>query len=107
MRHYPQPHPLCRLVRDLRTAARLSLHQFEIKFGIPAVVVAAYERGDRIPPLPKIDEILTCLGYRLIAVPVDYRSIRLPGDIAAELHAIADQIAAGADTPDQLQPVIA
>jgi len=107
MRNSSMPHPLCQLVRDLRSAARMSLSQFEDKYGIPAVVVAAYERGDRIPPLTKIDQILSCLGYRLIAVPVDHQSVRLPGDIAAELHAIADMIAASAHTPDQLEPIVA
>ncbi len=107
MRRYPKPHPLCQLVRDLRMAARMSLSQFEEKYGIPAVVVAAYARGDRVPPLTKIDQILTCLGYRLMAVPVDHRSVRLPGDIADELRAIADQIAASAHTPDQLEPIVA
>lgn len=99
------PHPLCRLVRDLRAAARMSLTQFESKFGIPAVVVAAYERGDRIPPLAKIDYILGCFGYKLIAVPVDQRTVRLPGDIAAELHTIADQLAVLDHRPDQLDLV--
>lgn len=99
-------HPLCRLVRDLRAAARMSLAQFEAKFELPAVVVAAYERGDRIPPLTKIDYILRCFGYKLVAVPIDHRAIRLPGDMAAELRAIADQLAVFDDTPDQLEPVV-
>ncbi len=102
----PQPHPICQLVRDLRIVARISLTQFETKFGIPGAVVAAYERGERNPPLSKIDQILRCFGYQLVAVPVDRRAIRLPGDLAAELRVIADQLAALADEPDQCEPLI-
>lgn len=66
----PVVHPLCAMVRELRQAARLSLHQFEECYGIPAVVVGAYERGDRIPPLHKLERILACFGYTIKAVPV-------------------------------------
>lgn len=90
----PDPHPLCALIRELRAATRLSLAQFEERFGISAVVVGAYERGDRIPPVPKLEAILNCFGYRLAAVPAGTDAVRLPGDMVADLRAIADQLAA-------------
>ena len=87
-----RPHPLCAMIRQLRNAQRLSLAQFEERFGYAAVVVGAYERGDRIPPLPKLDAILGCFGYRLTAEPIGEHAIRTPGDIVAELRHIADQL---------------
>lgn len=86
------PHPLCALLRELRTAARLSLSAFEARSGFPAVVVGAYERGDRLPPLPKLDLLLGFYGYALRAVPVDRQAVQLPADMAGQLRAIADQI---------------
>ncbi len=90
----PEPHLLCKQVRDLRKAKRLSLAQFEEQSGIPAVVVGAYERGDRIPPLHKLDAIFAFFGYRLAAVPIDARATKLSTDMVAELRAIADQLEA-------------
>lgn len=86
------PHPLCVMLRELRRASKLSLAQFEIKHGIPAVVVGAYERGDRVPPLAKLDTILDCYGYQLAAIPTRPDAVRRPTDIVAELRAIADQL---------------
>ena len=102
----PEPdlvHPLCAMLRELRTAARLSLAQFEQRYGIPAVVVGAYERGDRIPPLNKLETILGCFGYKLVAVPTSADAVRLPLDIVTDLRAIADQLERGQALPD-LQP---
>ncbi len=101
-------HPLCKQIRDLRKAAKLSLAKFEEQSGIPAVVVGAYERGDRIPPLSKLDAIFGVFGYRLAAVPVHASATRLPTDMVAELRAIADQLEGNhprpADpTPDQAE----
>jgi transcriptional regulator with XRE-family HTH domain len=87
-----QTHPICKQIRDLRTAARLSLTEAEALTGISAVVLGSYERGDRIPPLTKIEKILGSYGYRLAAVPVDFDAVRLPSDMATELRAIATQI---------------
>jgi transcriptional regulator with XRE-family HTH domain len=87
-------HPLCRMLRQLRLAAGLSLADFEGRFGHPAVVLGAYERGDRVPPLHKMDIILECYGWRLQAVPRGQEFIRLPEDIVGELRAIADQLEA-------------
>lgn len=107
----PKIHPVVKQMRDLRLAARLSLVEAEITTQVPAIVMGSYERGDRQPPLSKLDAILKCYGYRLVAVPVDFNAVRLPSDMAAELHAIADQIAKEKFTddvpkvPDALSPV--
>ncbi len=98
----PEPHPLCVMVRNLRKAAGLSLAQFEARTGIPAVVVGAYERGDRVPPLSKLDAVLRSFGYRLAAIPIDAEAVRLPEDIVAELRAIADQLEARDSLPEVL-----
>jgi transcriptional regulator with XRE-family HTH domain len=79
-------------MRDLRFAAHLSLTEAEDAIGVSGIVIGSYERGDRQPPLAKIDTILKGYGYRLVAVPVDFDAVRLPSDMAAELRAIADQI---------------
>jgi len=99
-------HPLCALLRQLRIASRLSLAQFEARFGIPAVVVGAYERGDRIPPLPKLEAILACFGYKLVAVPANAEAVRPPLDMVADLRAIANQLEAG-QPHTQLEPIAA
>ena len=88
----PEPHPICALVRQLRQTVGMSLVDFEAAHGIPAVVVGSYERGDRIPPLHKLETILGCFGYKLEAVPLDSSAIRLPGDLVTELRAIANQL---------------
>lgn len=85
-------HPVCQQMLDLRLAARLSLAEAEYVIGLPAIVMGSYERGDRMPPLSKVDPILRGYGYRLTAVPVDFDATRLPADMANELRAIADQI---------------
>ncbi len=91
-REVPIAHPLCALIRELRQTAGLSLAQFEERHGIPGVVVGAYERGDRIPPLHKLENILDCFGYKLIAVPAGSEAVRRPTDMVAELRAIANQL---------------
>lgn len=87
-----EPHPLCAMIRNLRQAGGLSLKQFELKTGLPAVVIGAYERGDRIPPLSKLEQIYEAFGYRLVAVPASTEAVRLPTDIVADLRAIANQL---------------
>ncbi len=100
-----EPHVLCQQIRDLRRAAKLSLAQFEARSGIPAVVVGAYERGDRTPPLSKLDAIFGVFGYRLTAIPVDANATRLSSDMVADLRAIADQLEGG--QPPVTQPPVA
>ena len=85
-------HPLCVQIRQLRLAARISLTEAEKLTGISAVALGSYERGDRVPPLTRVDHILAGFGYRLAAVPVDFDAVRLPSDMAKELRSIADQI---------------
>ncbi len=85
-------HPLCLKLRELRRAANLSLTQFEKLTGIPAVVVGAYERGDRVPPLPKLEQILAHYRYRIDVVSVDASAVRPTTDVVSELRAIADQL---------------
>lgn len=86
------PHPICHQMRELRRAAGLSLTEAEQLIGIPAIVLGSYERGDRHPPLAKVETILSGYGYTLAAVPNDFDAVRLPADMAAELRAIAAQI---------------
>ncbi len=87
-----QPHPLCLMIRNLRHAAGISLSTFEHRTGIPAVVVGAYERGDRTPPLSKLEAILRAFGYRIVALPDGSEFVRLPGDMITDLRTIADQL---------------
>jgi len=86
-------HPLCVKMRNLRRAAGISLQAFEAKTGIPGVVVGSYERGDRIPPLSKLEAIFAAFGYQLVAVPIGTAAVREAPDMVADLHAIADQLA--------------
>ncbi len=100
----PPAHPLCAKIRALRKAAGVSLMQFEEQHGIPSVVIGAYERGDRIPTVLKLDRIFRVFGYRLDAVPLPTETtdgdtepvpvIRPEEDLIAELRAIADQLEA-------------
>jgi transcriptional regulator with XRE-family HTH domain len=94
---YAKPHPLCVLLRQLRQAAGLSLTQFQDRFDIPAVVVGAYERGDRVPPLLKLDAIFHCFGYRLVAHPIDDKAVQRVPDMIEGLRAIADQLETAID----------
>lgn len=90
-------HPVCKTLRDLRQAAGLSLHTAEKRFGIGAIVLGSYERGDRNPPLSKIEQILNVYGYTLAAIPKNDNAIRLPENIAAELRLIADHLEKNSD----------
>lgn len=87
-----EPHPICKLLRDLRHSSGMSLGTVEKKHRIPAVVLGAYERGDRTPPLSKLEHVLNLYGYELRAVPIGSEHIRLTTDIIADLRAIADQL---------------
>lgn len=91
-REHPAPHPICDLLRQLRKASGLSLAKIEEKYGISGVVLASYERGDREPPMRKIDSALNIFGYRLAAVPISEDRVRVPADLAATLRSIADQL---------------
>ncbi len=93
-RAVPSRRPLCVMLRYLRKAAGCSLAEFERRTGVAAVVVGAYERGYRIPPLSKLDAIFAAFGYQLAAIPTGIDAIRLSPDIVAELRAIADQLEA-------------
>lgn len=96
------PHPVCVMLRELRHAARLSLAQVEEKYGINAVVLGSYERGDRLPSVGKVDAILRRVyGYELRAVPVGSKATRLSGDMVTTLRAIADQL----EERDALSPL--
>lgn len=87
------PHPLCVMLRELRQVAGLSLKQMA-KHGVAPVALGAYERGDRLPPIHKLDQLLGVFGYQLTAVPIGPDTVRVPEDIAMELRAIADQLEA-------------
>ncbi len=84
-----QPHRFCVLIRELRQAAQLSLADFRDRFGIQ---VGGYERGDRVPPLDRLEEVLGCFGYQLSALPSGSESTRRRADMVADLRAIADQL---------------
>jgi transcriptional regulator with XRE-family HTH domain len=88
----PSSHPICKQMRDLRRAAGLSLTEAQRLVGVPDIVLGSYERGDRQPPLTKVEAILNAYGYTLAAVPKDFDAVRLPTDMATELRRIADQI---------------
>lgn len=64
------PHPTVVKLRELRTAAGLSLQGMQEEHFIPAVVIGSYERGDRKPSVNRLDEILHIFGYELVAVPI-------------------------------------
>lgn len=97
-------HPICQQIRSLRRACGHSLDDASALTGYPAVVLGSYERGDRRPSLAKVENILNAYGYTLTAVPKDFDAVRLPGDIAQELRAIASQIEKNKDVkrPDKL-----
>lgn len=58
------------LLRQLRNTTGLSLEQAAEKFGIAAVVIGSYERGDRHPTVDKLNRLLGCYGYEIAAVPL-------------------------------------
>lgn len=87
-----EPHRLCQMLRSLRHASGLSLAGVEKTHGIAAVVLGAYERGDREPPLRKLDHVLACYGYQLTAVPIDDTAVRLPEEAIAVLRSLANQL---------------
>lgn len=96
--YVPQPakpvHPLCRMLRELRRQTRLSLGQIQERYGMPAVVLGAYERGDREPPMTKLEQAFALYGYKLTAVPIDDSAIILDVDMVAQLRGIAAQLEA-------------
>lgn len=87
-----EPHPVCKQLRDLRKAAHLSLPEAQQRFNIPGLVLGSYERGDRNPPLHKLEQILNGYGYTLVAIPKEFNAIRLYGSMARELRMIADRL---------------
>lgn len=86
------PHPVCKQLRDLRKAARMSLPEAGTRLNISGLVLGSYERGDRNPPLMKLEEILNGYGYTLVAIPKDFDAVRLTGNIIQELRMIAHQL---------------
>lgn len=91
----PPLHPLCARLRELRIAAGLSLAQIQERHGFPAVVIASYERGDRTPPVDKLDTLLRIYNHRLSAVPAnDDRDLigSNTADLAGTLRIVADRV---------------
>lgn len=87
-------HPLCRMLRDLRRARKRSLADIEAEYPwIRAIVLGSYERGDRTPPLDKLDAIFGIYGYKLAAVPIARVPVRTDKTIIEMLREIADQLA--------------
>ncbi len=96
-----RPHPICRLIRQLREARGEALAQFAARTGFSAVVVGAYERGDRMPPVAKLDIVLRALGYELYARPRTETAVIPDADLAKLLMHAAHRLATGTavDTP--------
>lgn len=93
-----------KVLRELRHASGLSLARAEQQFGIKAVVLGSYERGDRTPYADRLDACLAFYGYELRAVPIGATVIEGPvpaatvltdEQIAAALRSLADHIAPG------------
>lgn len=82
-------HPLCVLIRNLRMSAGWTLAHASERIKIPAIVLGSYERGERTPPLNKIEQILNVYGYELVAAKASRTAIRLPTDMAEDLRHIA------------------
>lgn len=100
-----QPHPLCVQLRMLRKAAGLSLNDIQVRYPEwSAVVLGSYERGDRQPPVPKLDAALRLYGWGLGAVPLSEKAVLLPDDMIATLRAIADQLEARDDLSSLSHP---
>ena len=92
MKNQEAIHPVCRLLREFRLARGLTLADIKEETGVSPVVWGSYERGDRNPPLSKMEDLLRCFGYTLVAVPIRADAVRVPQNIVAELRAIADQL---------------
>jgi transcriptional regulator with XRE-family HTH domain len=104
---YPRrdPHPICVMLRRLRTAAGLSLTKVQEEYGITAVVLGSYERGDRVPSLHRADAALRVYGYRLAAVPIDDEvAQRMPEDMVASLRTIANSLERALDLHEMSDP---
>lgn len=93
-RSYRGPHRVCAFLRQVRRRNNMSLSRLEAEHGLSAVVIGAYERGDRNPPLWKLEAALNIFGYRLDVVPLDDNAARLPTeDVVATLRLLADFLA--------------
>lgn len=92
-------HPLRAQLRDLRKATGLSLTAFAAKYNMTAASIGAYERGDRVPSVDRLAELLDRYGYELVAVPkVGVESpIRTSADWARSLRDLAETLDRAAD----------
>ena len=85
-------HPAVNKAKMLRKASGLSLSMMEKEHGINSIVMGSYERGDRMPTVNRLEQILNCFGYTLAAQAVCHDAVRLPEDIVGLLRQIADQL---------------
>lgn len=92
MSKHSEPHPICKQLRDLRYARRESLDQASKRIGLSAVAIGSYERGERQPPLPRLEQVFNAYGYTIVAVPKDFDATRLTGNMIRELRQIANQL---------------
>jgi transcriptional regulator with XRE-family HTH domain len=95
-------HPVVALLRELREAAGLSLHDVERMYGVKATVVGSYERGNRRPTVEAVQRLLDFYGHDLVTVPRDRAAdgrptVRSATQITTVLRQIADQL-----EPDEL-----
>ena len=88
-------------LRALRKSAGWSLEKAAEITHRPAVVIGSWERGDRQPTVPALDQLLAFYGYRIAVVPIasviDGQRVRTSEEIASTLRAIAEQIEATED----------
>jgi transcriptional regulator with XRE-family HTH domain len=93
MTHSKLPlHQVCKQMKDLRLACGLTLAEAATLAGVAPMVLGSYERGDRRPPLDKLEIILNSYGYTVAAVPRNFKAVQLPGDMAATLRTMAEQL---------------
>ncbi|GAA2346507.1 helix-turn-helix transcriptional regulator [Dactylosporangium salmoneum] len=98
--------PLRAQMVDLRKRTlRLSINGAAELAGVSAQTLAAYGRGDRVPPAPTLAQIFARYGHDLVAVPAGTPASLQEAavDAARLLRDVADRL----DRPAQLRAVAA
>lgn len=81
--------PLRDLLVQCRSDRELSLAQAADVVGVSKESLGAYERGDRIPPVPTLRNILGRYGIALAAVPDGSPAPPIPPSVPVELRRLA------------------
>lgn len=86
-------HPICVRIRELRTAAGLSIDQLAAALGMSSATLGSYERGDRNITVNQATRILAYFDRDIGDMPVDGspRSVWTESEAAEALRAIAAQ----------------